>query len=105
MGMAVRTRPLPSLTAARDIPDILNSIRLRRSFCPSHQAAQRSPFPQKVSEPSGLKNSSRVEEFFDEAIEKRQIAIARERGFAIHEHSLHLYVDCTKPNCPNKTGG
>ena len=46
----------------------------------------------------------RVEEFYDEAIEKRQIAVAKERGFVIHEHSLHLYVDCTKPNCPNKSG-
>jgi len=43
----------------------------------------------------------RVEEFFDEAIEKRQTAIALERGFEIREHSLHLYVDCTKKNCPN----
>lgn len=45
----------------------------------------------------------RVEEFYDEAIEKRQIAVAKDRGYTIHEHSLHLYVDCTKPNCPNKT--
>ncbi len=45
----------------------------------------------------------RVEEFFDEAIEKRQLAIARERGFTIREHSLQLYAECTKPNCPNKS--
>jgi len=45
----------------------------------------------------------RVEEFYDAAIEKRQIAVAKERGFAINEHSLHLYVDCMKPNCPNKS--
>ena len=44
----------------------------------------------------------RVEEFYDEAIEKRQTAIAKERGFAISEHSLHIYADCTKPDCPNK---
>jgi Fur family ferric uptake transcriptional regulator len=44
----------------------------------------------------------RVEEFYDEAIEKRQTAIARERGYEIREHSLHLYVDCSKPKCPNK---
>ncbi len=43
----------------------------------------------------------RVEEFYDEAIEKRQTAVALERGFEIREHSLHLYVDCTKKNCPN----
>ena len=44
----------------------------------------------------------RVEEFYDEAIEKRQIAVAKDRGFTIHEHSLHLYADCTKANCPYK---
>ncbi len=45
----------------------------------------------------------RVEEFYDAAIEKRQIAVAKERGFTIHEHSLHLYVDCTKADCPHKS--
>jgi Fur family ferric uptake transcriptional regulator len=45
----------------------------------------------------------RVEEFYDEAIEKRQTAVAKERSFEIREHSLHLYVDCVKPNCPNKS--
>lgn len=44
----------------------------------------------------------RVEEFFDEAIEKRQMAIAKEHGFEIREHSLHLYVDCVKADCPHK---
>jgi Fur family transcriptional regulator, ferric uptake regulator len=48
---------------------------------------------------------SRVEEFYDEAIEKRQTAIALERGFEIREHSLHLYVDCTRKNCPNLRKG
>ena len=43
-----------------------------------------------------------VEEFYDEGIEKRQMAIAAERGFSIHEHSLHLFVDCIKADCPNK---
>jgi Fur family ferric uptake transcriptional regulator len=45
----------------------------------------------------------RVEEFYDEAIEKRQTAVALERGFEIREHSLHMYVDCTKADCPNRT--
>ena len=45
----------------------------------------------------------RVEEFYDEAIEKRQMTVAKERGFTIHEHSLYLYVDCTRANCPNKS--
>ena len=42
----------------------------------------------------------RVEEFYDADIEKRQIRIARERGFEISEHALYLYADCTKPRCP-----
>ena len=46
----------------------------------------------------------RVEEFYDAEIEKRQVRVAKERGFAIREHSLYLYADCTKPNCPHKTG-
>ncbi|MPZ43544.1 MAG: ferric iron uptake transcriptional regulator [Betaproteobacteria bacterium] len=46
----------------------------------------------------------RVEEFYDAEIEKRQERIAHERGFSIHEHSLSLYVDCTKPDCPHKPG-
>jgi Fur family transcriptional regulator, ferric uptake regulator len=45
----------------------------------------------------------RVEEFVDQEIERRQIKIAKERGFTIHEHSLHLYADCIKPNCPHRT--
>jgi Fur family ferric uptake transcriptional regulator len=45
----------------------------------------------------------RVEEFYDAEIEKRQHKVAKERGFAIHEHSLHLYADCIKQNCPHKT--
>jgi Fur family transcriptional regulator, ferric uptake regulator len=44
----------------------------------------------------------RVEEFVDSEIEKRQEAIAAERGFRIHDHSLHLYADCIRADCPNK---
>lgn len=44
----------------------------------------------------------RVEEFFDAEIERRQIKVAKERGFTIHDHSLHIFADCTKPNCPHK---
>ena len=43
-----------------------------------------------------------VEEFYDSEIEKRQIEIAEERGFSIHDHSLHIYADCIKTNCPNR---
>lgn len=46
---------------------------------------------------------ARVEEFYDAEIEKRQISIATERGFSIREHSLYLYADCIKPNCPYKS--
>ncbi|CAG2141759.1 ferric iron uptake transcriptional regulator [Cupriavidus plantarum] len=44
----------------------------------------------------------RVEEFFDSEIEKRQQSIARERGFALQEHALSLYGNCTKNDCPHK---
>jgi Fur family transcriptional regulator, ferric uptake regulator len=47
----------------------------------------------------------RVEEFYDAEIEKRQIKIAKDRGFEIHDHSLHIYADCTKPKCPHKHSG
>lgn len=44
----------------------------------------------------------KVEEFCDPDIEKRQEKIAKEHGFAIREHSLYLFADCTKKDCPNK---
>lgn len=44
----------------------------------------------------------RVEEFFDEEIEKRQQQIAAERGFSISEHALALYAHCTKTDCPHR---
>lgn len=43
-----------------------------------------------------------VEEFYDPEIERRQIKIAKDRGFAIQEHSLQLYADCTTPDCPRR---
>ncbi|HLS85676.1 MAG TPA: ferric iron uptake transcriptional regulator [Burkholderiales bacterium] len=42
----------------------------------------------------------RVEEFFDADIEKRQTNVARQRGFQLRGHSLALYGDCTKRDCP-----
>jgi Fur family ferric uptake transcriptional regulator len=42
----------------------------------------------------------RVEEFYDPEIEKRQTEIARHRGFELQGHSLALYADCTKRDCP-----
>jgi len=47
-------------------------------------------------------NCGRVEEFCDPEIERRQAKIAKERGFAIHEHALYLYVECTKADCPHR---
>lgn len=44
----------------------------------------------------------RVEEFFDSDIEQRQQRIARERGFALQEHALSLYGNCTKNDCPHR---
>lgn len=43
----------------------------------------------------------KVEEFYDDEIEKRQQLIATQRGFTITEHSLAIYGNCTKKNCPN----
>lgn len=43
-----------------------------------------------------------VEEFYDAEIEKRQTRVAKDRGFAIHDHSLQLYADCLKEDCPRK---
>ena len=43
-----------------------------------------------------------VEEFYDSAIEQRQVEIAEARGFRIQDHSLHLYADCTRLDCPHK---
>ena len=42
----------------------------------------------------------RVEEFYDSEIEKRQTEVARGRGFELRGHSLAMYADCTKPDCP-----
>ena len=42
----------------------------------------------------------RVEEFYDSDIERRQNEVARQRGFQLTGHSLALYAECTKPDCP-----
>ncbi|HET9580148.1 MAG TPA: ferric iron uptake transcriptional regulator, partial [Usitatibacter sp.] len=44
----------------------------------------------------------RVEEFYDQEIEKRQNRVARDRGFQIHDHQLYLYADCIKAQCPHR---
>ena len=47
----------------------------------------------------------RVEEFVDSEIEKRQQQIAQAKGFKLQEHSLALYGECTKANCPHRPRG
>lgn len=44
----------------------------------------------------------RVEEFYDAEIERRQQAIAQERGFALQEHALALYAHCERAECPHR---
>lgn len=39
----------------------------------------------------------RVEEFYDAEIEKRQAAVAADKGFTIQEHALYIYGRCA--NC------
>ena len=46
----------------------------------------------------------RVEEFVDVEIEERQKRIAQDRGFALQEHALALYGNCTKPHCEHRRG-
>jgi Fur family transcriptional regulator, ferric uptake regulator len=46
----------------------------------------------------------RVEEFYDADIEKRQNQVAKQRGFQLRGHSLALYGDCTKKDCPYRKG-
>lgn len=44
----------------------------------------------------------RIEEFHDAEIERRQAAIAAERGFEIREHSLCIYAECTRTGCEHR---
>ncbi len=41
----------------------------------------------------------RVEEFYDEVIEKRQRSIAEKLGFDLRDHALTLYGECSEPDC------
>jgi Fur family ferric uptake transcriptional regulator len=43
-----------------------------------------------------------VEEFYDADIESRQEKVAAERGFSVHNHSLHIYADCVNKECPHR---
>ncbi|MCB1894811.1 MAG: ferric iron uptake transcriptional regulator [Zoogloeaceae bacterium] len=44
----------------------------------------------------------RVVEFYDAEIERRQQAVAAERGFAVKDHALYLYAECLKEDCPHR---
>lgn len=43
-----------------------------------------------------------VEEFYDEAIERRQKEAASELNFGLVDHQHVLYGKCRRKNCPNK---
>lgn len=43
----------------------------------------------------------RVEEFMDAQIEARQEAAAAAHGFSVADHSLVIYGNCTRKNCPH----
>ena len=44
----------------------------------------------------------RVEEFYDADIEKRQQKVAADQGFELQDHSLALYGNCRRRQCPNR---
>jgi Fur family ferric uptake transcriptional regulator len=44
----------------------------------------------------------KVEEFVDASIEERQKAVAGERGFELHDHSMILYGRCA--TCRTRSG-
>ena len=74
-----KRRRLPSLVAAMSVP--LSAVESRRS----------------------METTGSTEEFFDAEIEKRQQMVAKSRGFALQEHALSLYANCTKADCPHRT--
>jgi len=43
----------------------------------------------------------KVVEFVEETIERCQEKVARKAGFSIRDHSLIIYGDCNRKNCPN----
>ncbi len=44
----------------------------------------------------------KVVEFVEDTIERCQEKVARKAGFDIRDHSLIIYGDCIRPNCPEK---
>ena len=46
----------------------------------------------------------KVEEFYDQTIEDRQKSVVGKMGYEIQDHSLVIYGNCKKTNCPGKSG-
>jgi len=46
----------------------------------------------------------RVEEFYDQTIEDRQKSVVAGMGYEMGDHSLVIYGNCIKPDCPFKPG-
>ena len=46
----------------------------------------------------------KVEEFYDQTIEDRQKSVVGKMGYEIQDHSLAIYGNCKKANCPGKSG-
>ncbi len=49
-------------------------------------------------------NCGRVEEFYDETIERRQLELAQTKGFTLDRHALTIYGQCTDAKCYGKKG-
>ena len=47
---------------------------------------------------------SRVVEFYDPEIERRQHLIAAQHGFELQEHALSLYAHCKTADCEHRRG-
>jgi Fur family ferric uptake transcriptional regulator len=44
-----------------------------------------------------------VEEFYDQTIEDRQKTVVASKGYDINDHSLVIYGNCTRPDCPHRS--
>ena len=44
----------------------------------------------------------KITEFMDETIERCQNKVAKKAGFTIRDHSLTIYGDCIRKDCPNR---
>jgi len=43
-----------------------------------------------------------IEEFYDVSIEQQQEIIAKNHGFTLAGHNMHLFVNCMNNNCPRR---